>query len=153
MLPFYDWTQTRAFALPTDQHGWIRINLTGREARGIVPIDSYDETCDALKSELSNLRSDSGKQLVERVIRTADSVEVAMHQRLPDLIVHWSEAVFATGLRLAGSTVQPELVGQKYVAQHALEGFCIAPGALDVAEIRAEEMHLLFSRLLHQNAH
>lgn len=151
MLPFYDWSKTRAFSLPTDQHGWIRINLTGREARGIVPINSYDETCGALQGELANLRSDAGEPLVERVIRTADSVEVAMRQRLPDIIVHWSEAVFASSLQIAGSNVQPELVGRKYVAQHSFEGFCITPHALNGGEVRAEEMHLLFSRLLYPN--
>src|SRR5256885_8916367 len=36
MLPAYDWARTRAFSLPTDQHGWIRINLRGRERAGIV---------------------------------------------------------------------------------------------------------------------
>src|SRR6185436_17830470 len=36
MLPAYDWQKTRAFSLPTDQYGWIRVNLSGRESQGIV---------------------------------------------------------------------------------------------------------------------
>ncbi len=36
MLPLYDWKTTRAFSLPTDQYGWIRVNLAGREAQGIL---------------------------------------------------------------------------------------------------------------------
>ena len=148
MLPFYDWPRTRAFSLPTDQHGWIRINLAGREARGVVPTNSYDETCEALQRELTSLRSDTGEPLVERVIRTAASFDTAMRQRLPDLIVHWSDAVFTPSLRIAGSNIQPEMVGQKYVAQHSLEGFCIAPDTLNGDEVQAEEMHLLFSKLL-----
>lgn len=154
MLPLYDWSRTRAFALPTDQHGWIRINLSGREVRGIVPQEEYQEICDDLEDVLRKLRSDNGDVLVSEIIRTSKDVTCAMHQRLPDLIVHWSDRVFASDLRLAGSIIQPEFAGRKYVGQHALEGFCIAP-ALDSGaerEIRAEEMHLLFSQLLNRNA-
>ena len=154
MLPLYDWSRTRAFALPTDQHGWVRINLRGREARGIVPQEKYQETCDELEDLLRNLRSDTGDIMVSDIVRTSNDVTCAMHRRLPDLVVHWSDRVFASELRLAGSDIQPEFAGRKYVGQHSLEGFCIAP-ALDSRterEIRAEEMHLLFSRLLHRNA-
>ena len=153
MLPLYDWSQTRAFALPTDQHGWIRINLEGREARGIVAKESYDQTRDSLESELRNLRSADGESLVSNVVRTSASVEEAMSQRVPDLIVHWSDAVFAHPLRLCGSQIEPQFAGRKYVGQHGLEGFCIAPEAFDYGnEIRAEEMHALFSRLLQRSA-
>jgi predicted AlkP superfamily phosphohydrolase/phosphomutase len=152
MLPLYDWSRTRAFALPTDQHGWIRINLSGRELRGIVPAEKYQETCDQLEDLLRNLRSNNGELLVSDVIRTSNDVTCAMHQRLPDLIVHWSDSVFASQLRLAESKTQPEFSGRKYVGQHALEGFCIAPAFDSSAEpeIRVEEMHVLFSRLLHR---
>ena len=153
MLPLYDWSRTRAFALPTDQHGWIRINVSGREARGIVPQEEYQATCDQLEDLLRNLRSENGELLVSDVIRTSDDVASAMHQRLPDLVVHWSDNVFTSELRLAGSNIEPEFDGRKYVGQHALEGFCIAPAfdSSNAHEIRAEEIPLLFSRLLHRN--
>jgi predicted AlkP superfamily phosphohydrolase/phosphomutase len=35
----------RAFALPAFYDGRIRINLAGREARGLVPADQYETTC------------------------------------------------------------------------------------------------------------
>jgi hypothetical protein len=50
MLPVYDWENTRAFSLPTDQYGWIRINLSGREAQGSVPLDRYADTCAQLEA-------------------------------------------------------------------------------------------------------
>jgi hypothetical protein len=43
MLPAYDLNQTRAFALPTDQHGWIRINLAERESKGCITPEQYEE--------------------------------------------------------------------------------------------------------------
>ena len=153
MLPLYDWSRTRAFALPTDQHGWIRINLEGREVRGIVARESYDQTRHALESELRNLRSADGEPLVSNIVRTSAGVEDAMNQRVPDLIVHWSDAVFVKPLRLCGSQVEAKFDGRKYVGQHGLEGFCVAPDAFDYGdEIRAEEMQALFSRLLRPDA-
>ena len=149
MLPLYDWAHTRAFSLPTDQHGWIRLNLAGREAAGIVAPELYDETCGALEERLRNLRSDKGEPLVSKVFRTANDVEAAQKQRLPDLVIHWADAVF-TSHRIADSNISPEFVGRKYVGQHALEGFCIAPGNGSWHEdrIRAEDLHSLFTRAL-----
>jgi predicted AlkP superfamily phosphohydrolase/phosphomutase len=71
MLPVYDWQKTRAFSLPTDQYGWIRINLKGREANGSVPLDSYCETRDELEAMLRQLENSDGQPLVREVIRTA----------------------------------------------------------------------------------
>ena len=77
MLPAYDWANTRAFSLPTDQYGWIRVNLMGREAQGTVPVDQYDETCGELKEMLLGLVNDEGQPLVQDVVRTAANAESA----------------------------------------------------------------------------
>src|SRR5438067_3642968 len=61
MMPLYDWAHTRAFSLPTDQHGWIRLNLVGREASGVVALENYKETCDEIEERLWNLRSENGE--------------------------------------------------------------------------------------------
>lgn len=153
MLTPYDWSRTQAFSLTTDQHGWIRINLEGREVQGIVAKESYGQICDVLESELRDLRSDAGEPLVNNVIRTSATVEEAMTRRLPDLVVHWSDAVFANPLRLSGSQIRPQFVGLKFVGQHELDGFCIVTGDKRPykVEIRAEEMHELFSTLLQRN--
>lgn len=51
-----DWSRTRAFALPTDLEGCIRINLKGREPEGTVePGAAYDELCDELRTQLLEL--------------------------------------------------------------------------------------------------
>jgi predicted AlkP superfamily phosphohydrolase/phosphomutase len=124
MMPAYDWEQTRAFSLPTDQHGWIRINLAGREARGSVRLAEYDELCDELETSLRSLTTEEGKPLVRQVIRTSDSSEAALASRLPDLVAHWDDAVFDSPLRIKGSFVNPISVGT-YTGQHSSEGFCI----------------------------
>ena len=76
-LPAYDWARTRAFGWPTDQHGWIRVNLQGREAAGIVPLPDYASVCAELEAFLTALTDAAGRPLVRTVIRTAASSEVA----------------------------------------------------------------------------
>src|SRR6185503_3014881 len=96
MLPVYDWKTTRAFSLPTEQYGWIRVNLAGREAQGIVSADQYDETCKQLEAMLLGLTTESGASLVRDIVRTAASAKSALGNPLPDLVVHWEDAAFAS---------------------------------------------------------
>lgn len=130
MLPAYDWSQTSAFSLPTDQHGWIRVNLRGREAEGIVLPEQYNEVCQRLERTLRCLSTEEGKPLVDDVLRTAESAKDALPQRIPDLVVHWGNAIFASPLRIKGSSIKPDAVISKYTGQHSLEGFCIVKGRL-----------------------
>lgn len=128
MLPQYDWANTRAFSLPTDQYGWIRVNLVGREAQGSVPLDQYDDTCVELKKLLLSLSNDEGQPLVRDIVSTAENAKHALANPLPDLVVHWEDAAFASPLKLRNSEVQVEPVAKKSTGQHASEGFCIYRG-------------------------
>ena len=131
MLPVYDWEKTRAFSLPTDQYGWIRVNLVGREAQGSVPLKQYDEICKQLEEMLHAVTTEGGQLLVQGITRTAASAESALSNPLPDLVVHWQDAAFASPLKIKDSKVQVEPVGKKYTGQHASEGFCIYSGSHD----------------------
>lgn len=147
MLPPYDWANTRAFSLPTDQYGWIRINLVGREAEGSIALDEYDDTCEQLKKLLLSLTNDEGQPLVRDIMLTsnaepadttlkasdvahvsASNGERALSNPLPDLVVHWEDAAFAWPLKIKDSQVQVEPVARKSTGQHASEGFCIYRG-------------------------
>lgn len=129
MLPAYDWANTRAFSLPTDQYGWIRINLAGREALGSVPSEQYEETCEQLEKMLLGLTTEDGQSLVEDITRTAAGAASALSNPLPDLVVHWHDAVFASPLKIKDSQIAMETTGKKYTGQHASAGFCIYRGA------------------------
>jgi predicted AlkP superfamily phosphohydrolase/phosphomutase len=131
MLPAYDWQNTRAFSLPTDQYGWIRVNLMGRESRGIVPPGDYEKICAELIEMLSTLASETGELLVEDVMRTAGNAESARVNPLPDLVVHWRSAAFASSLKIKGSKVPAQMVSKKSTGQHAAPGFCIYRGKQD----------------------
>ncbi len=151
LLPQYDWSRTRAFALPTDQHGWIRINLKGREAQGIVPVTDYEHTCDELEKLVGALKSEDGRPLVRKITRTSQRAEDALGQRLPDLIIHWEDAVFKSPLKIKDLPKGPENIGRKYVGQHSLEGFCIFRGPFNVAEsdsVRSKDLSRLISEVV-----
>ncbi len=128
MIPVYDWQNTRAFSLPTDQYGWIRINLIGREAQGSVPLDQYNKICRQLEDLLLGLADEEGRSLVQGITRTAANAESALSNPLPDLVVHWEFPAFASLLKIRDSRVQVEPVGKKSTGQHASEGFCICCG-------------------------
>jgi predicted AlkP superfamily phosphohydrolase/phosphomutase len=148
MLPAYDWEKTRAFSLPTDQYGWIRINLAGRESQGIVAPGHYDQLCSELEQMLLSLTSEAGELLVRDVTRTPADAESARVNPLPDLVVHWRDAAFSSSLKIKGSKVQARMVGTKSTGQHAAPGFCIYRGnGLDQNDgiVDAKDLHRLIA--------
>ncbi len=154
MMPAYDWKQTHAFSLPSDQHGWIRINLRGREASGIVPVEQYEGLCQELAQLIRSLTAEDGKLLTREVIRTAERGQDALGSRLPDLVVHWEDEVFRAPLRIRGSSVVSRPVGRKYNGQHALDGFCILKGAADLHQghsMHAKDIHRIISKSLQES--
>lgn len=99
----HDWGSTRAFAHPADNQGYVRFNLGGRERHGIVaPGAEADELAALIAEGLSSFRLADGSPAVTGVVRIADMPEYAgAHaDRLPDLVVRWSETPSGLGERL-----------------------------------------------------
>lgn len=95
-----DWSRTRAFCLPTDLEGYIRINLAGREPQGIVRRADYQGVCDELGVRLRELVDpETGRRAVREVIQTSRRFPGPRQDRLPDLIVLWEDPVQLTELR------------------------------------------------------
>lgn len=88
-----DWEQTPAFALVSDFDGYVRINLKGREAKGIVaPGDEYEYWMNNItQGLLSFVDKDTQKQIIRRVIRR-DQLDLAgpRTELFPDLFIKWS---------------------------------------------------------------
>ncbi|MBU1191689.1 MAG: alkaline phosphatase family protein [Gammaproteobacteria bacterium] len=88
-----DWSTTRAFAAFGDLDGYIRINLRGREAQGIVaPGEEYQRLCQQIADGLKTfVDEDSGEPLVESVAMTDEIFpNGAQRALIPDMIVHWT---------------------------------------------------------------
>ena len=87
-----DWSRTRAYCLPTDLEGCIRINLAGREPMGIVqPGAPYEALLNEIEGALIELRDPlTARPLVSRVLRSAAAFPGPRRPWLPDLVVNWN---------------------------------------------------------------
>ncbi len=89
----YDWTTTRAFPLPMDHAGYIRLNVRGREPAGIVESGvEYDTLCDELITAFSSFRDlATGLPIIRRIHRARDlaPTDATARHRLPDLVIEW----------------------------------------------------------------
>ncbi|MGH6904709.1 MAG: hypothetical protein ACREIR_18435, partial [Geminicoccaceae bacterium] len=95
-----DWSRTRAYCLPTDLEGCIRINLEGREPEGrVAPGAAYEAACHDLKSALEELTlPDTGVRAVREVLLVDQAFAGPRRDHLPDLIVLWDAAAPITAL-------------------------------------------------------
>jgi predicted AlkP superfamily phosphohydrolase/phosphomutase len=98
-----DWRRTRAFALPCDVQGFVRLNLEGRERRGIVPRAEAraltEEIAEGLLSFEDMGGETDGAPAVSRVETAVSRVGAGERgDELPDLLVHWSRSPSA-GIR------------------------------------------------------
>jgi predicted AlkP superfamily phosphohydrolase/phosphomutase len=127
----FDWSQTRAFHLPTDQLGYIRINLKGREPLGVVePGSEYNDICSRICEVLKTLVNlQTGNPIVREVYHSDKIFPGPQRSRLPDLIVAWRNEpvrgeVFSRELgRIGGKS--PDLRS----GNHKPQGFALFYGA------------------------
>ena len=87
-----DWRQTPALTQVADVTGYIRLNIAGREAAGLLSEDQAGDLAERITEGLGSfVDADTGEPLVSRVARIADVVpEGPYRPMLPDLLVDWS---------------------------------------------------------------
>lgn len=86
-----DWGKTPAFTLPGETHGLLRLNVRGRERNGIVEPDQAEALMDQISDGLTSFRDPDGTPSVSAVERVQDGITGARRDRLPDLLVRWSD--------------------------------------------------------------
>jgi predicted AlkP superfamily phosphohydrolase/phosphomutase len=132
-----DWERTRAVSLTADVHGYVRINLRGREARGIVePGDAYDRLCSEIAEGLLSFRdADTDERVVDRVVRIDELFPAgARLDALPDLIVRWAPSPSAATREIVSPTFGripwpiPGKSPNGRSGNHTGEGFVLAAG-------------------------
>lgn len=149
LMPAYDWSRTRAFPLPIEQYGLVRINLAGREAQGIVAPEEYAQTCETIEAALRELTTADGRKVVQDIVRPPRGQHAA---GLPDLVVHWSHAAYESPARIDG--VEIPNVRREQTGEHAWDGFCISSGpaaaGLSGDEIDGLDLHRFIVSALHR---
>lgn len=126
-----DFGRSRAFCLPTDLQGFIRLNLQGREPTGIVSPEEYDAVCDEIEAAVLALENAAtGRPVVARVYRTREVYgDGDQIDQLPDLCVQWRASEPVPGVR---SPEFGELSGERRPSgrsgNHRLQGFFFAAG-------------------------
>jgi predicted AlkP superfamily phosphohydrolase/phosphomutase len=81
------------FQIPTNANcGGIRLNVVGREPRGLVQRGSeYDRLCARLAADLREIVNvETGEAIVEEILRTDHIFSGERADALPDLIVRWN---------------------------------------------------------------
>ena len=88
-----DWSRTKAFVLPSDHNGQIRINLRGRERDGIVDPGEADELRERIAAGLLSFHDVGGGPAIAGVDRMEDVVgpDAPARDLLPDLLVRWAD--------------------------------------------------------------
>ena len=91
----------------------IRLNLAGREPRGILE-SGADTFCEKLTDDLLAIVDErTGHPLIRRVTRTASLFDGQYLDHLPDLLVEWSDEI------PTGSTIVSAGIGAKVTARSA----------------------------------
>ena len=87
----YAWDQTKVFPVPSWTAGLVRINRVGREVAGIVPAHEADALIAAVSQLLLEMvDADTGRPLVDEIIRAQERFPGTRAAGLPDLIVTWT---------------------------------------------------------------
>lgn len=124
-----DWSKTRAFCLPTDREGYIRINLEGREPSGTVSPAEYRSVCRDIAAALREMTNPAtGGPAVRDVIESRDAFSGLRQLHLPDLVVIWSDDGPIEGLESARVGSIREVSPDSRPGTRGPPGFLLARG-------------------------
>ena len=96
-----DWSEVRAFTVPSDSTGYVRLNVRGREREGCVAPGEVGALCDEIVAGLATFRDPDGAPSVAAVERVPASGP--RHGLFPDLVVVWNRRPGAAGLSAVSS--------------------------------------------------
>jgi hypothetical protein len=128
-----DWRRTPGFALRPDLHGYVRWNLVGREAAGMLEPGGADHRRyeDLVRRAFLSLETERSKRKIVRDLLSTDDVfPGARSGLLPDLVVRWEKVPQATEIRSDsyGAFSAPPDTGR--CGEHRARGFAAVSGPL-----------------------
>jgi predicted AlkP superfamily phosphohydrolase/phosphomutase len=110
--------------------GGIRLNVIGREPRGLVrPGEEFDALCQLLSEDLLSIVDVvSGKPLVKRVIKTADAYCGPRLPDLPDLLIDWNREAPISRIRSPKIGTMEQVYQLNRTGDHRPRGAFFATG-------------------------
>lgn len=125
-----DWGRTRAFSQPEPGHGWIRLNVAGREPEGLVAPGAEARALeDEIAGELGRLtNADTGEPVVSGVLRRGDVGDGPRAGDLPDLTLRFPTGSLVRRVRHPELGVWDEQLRDVPYTEHSGEGFLVAAG-------------------------
>jgi predicted AlkP superfamily phosphohydrolase/phosphomutase len=125
------WRYQRAFCTPSEDNGYIRVNLRGREPAGLVePGAEMEDLLAELTEELSQLvDADTGERVIEAFVRPQQIYSGPHTTRMPDLVARFTPG--SPVMRLASPRLgllerSSSLLHRS--SEHRPDGFVIARG-------------------------
>lgn len=112
-----------------DAAGGVRLNLKGREGRGIVEPDEAQKLVDYLIRELRAVKNtETGQPLVEDVIATSELYGGPHAGRMPDLLVRWNRSAPIRSVHSPAIGGLSHEYPNNRTGDHTPEGFCVIAG-------------------------
>jgi len=126
-----DWSRTPAFALRADLHGFLRLNLVGRERLGLLRpgAPETERYVERLLASFRDLRiAGSGAPILRDIVDARQALPGERAHLLPDYILRWSHEYPATRVESPGlGTIDATpLLGR--TGEHRPSGFAIVRG-------------------------
>lgn len=128
------WELTPGLALLADLNGYLRFNLRGREARGVLDPggETFARYVEWIRECFFSLRvAETGEPLVRDVLFSRDQFPGTRSHHLPDAVVTWTGAGPASRIQSDTLGQFPARLATGRGGNHRAEGFCvrIEPGA------------------------
>jgi len=119
-MSMVDWSRTRVYA--DEDNMSLRVNLAGREPKGIVPQSEYDAVCELVAEGLENLVDPcTGEHVIDRVCHRGEIYAGPWVDWAPDLVVKFRDYAYRCVSR-KGSQKRPSVI-EKVPDDWGLSGF------------------------------
>lgn len=149
------------FMLPgSESMALLRVNLQGRESKGVVPPEQYRNTLEELRKGLLQLENpDTGKPAVAEVIFPQDIYHGQCQDVLPDIVVRWRNdaPVRALVCPRYGWLTRGKWRSDRMTLCHTGEGLAVIAGPEISRKVmksprQITDLNATFYRLLGENA-
>ncbi|WP_372784721.1 alkaline phosphatase family protein [Phenylobacterium sp.] len=140
----YRWSDTLGFCLHGDLAGCLRLNIKGREAKGVLSEREAADLKAFLRTELEALRLPDGRPVVRSVMLPTEELPGPRAHLLPDILAEWNPDIGAAhevhSPNLGVIRARPE-TGRG--GNHRFNGFYVHAGPSQKSNVRPRRVSQL----------